>query len=87
MNRMNIHEYQTRKDIIKYEAELAMVRLDLESKRKHLTSLANYDEDYPDLQRYRKSTQLSIEELKLKICRLQFELEGLRESLTEKYCE
>ena len=80
---MNIVEYQTRKEIINYEHELALVRLELESKRAYLTSLDNYDEDHPDLLRYKKNAQISIEEQKIKITRIQFELDGLRQTLKE----
>jgi hypothetical protein len=65
------------------EKDIALAKLNLKQKRAYLRTLDKYDEEHPDILKYRKRTQLTIEECKIRIAILNFELDCLKEERKE----
>jgi len=80
---MNPIEYSLEESIINMEKDIAIAKLNLKQKRAYLRSLDKYDEDHPDILKYKKRTQLTIEECKIRLAILLFELECLKEEQKE----
>ena len=80
---MNNIEYSAEESLINLEKDLKMEKLKLKSKRAYLTSLEKYDDEHTDILKYKKRTQLTIEEHKIRIRILQFEIQCLEDELKE----
>lgn len=75
---MNAIEYQSRREMLKLEYDINLVRLELESKRACLTSYDNYVDENETILQMKKRLMLGIEEQKIKLRILLFELEVLK---------
>ena len=76
---MNAYTYETLKDQLKLNYEIDLLKLELRSQRSILTSYDNYDEEDETVIKMKKRIQLKIEELKIKLRILLFDLECLKE--------
>ena len=75
---MNVFEYTTKKEMIKYQYDLDLARLELQNKRACLTNYDAYVDDNDTILQMKKRLMLAIEEQKLKIRILLFEMECLQ---------